>query len=117
MRLRGPLLGAWLATTAAMGQSQPPPWLADRGEGIATSLFVTYVARHELLVYPFYEYTKTTAFEYKPSELGYAGGEDFLGKTVEQEYLLYLGYGITDRVAVELEVAAYAKTTFDKDPT
>jgi hypothetical protein len=60
--------------------------------------------------------TKTTAFEYKPSELGFPGEADFLGETVEQEYLLFAGYGITDRVAVELEVAAYATTSFDKSP-
>ena len=110
------LVAMLLTTTAASAQSSPSPWLADRGDGIPTSLFGTYVARHEWLVYPFYEYTKTSAFDYKPSELGYAGGEDFLGKTVEQEWLLYLGYGITDRVAVELEVAAYATTSFDKAP-
>jgi len=88
----------------------------DRGPGIPTSLFGTYVARHEVLIYPFYEYTKTSAFEYKPSELGFPGEQDFLGRTVEQEALLFVGYGITDRLSVELEVAAWAKTTFDKAP-
>ena len=110
------IVGISLSAAAAQEQ-QPqaqPPWLADRGPGISASLFGTYIEPRELLVYPFYEYTKTSAFEYKPSELGFAGGEDFLGKTIEQEWLLYLGYGITDRVAVELEVAAYAKTSFDK---
>jgi hypothetical protein len=105
------LIVAWMAVTAAQAQV-----LADRGEGLPTSLFGTYVARHELLVYPFYEYTKTSAFEYKPSELGFPGEADFLGKTVEQEYLLFAGYGITDRLALELEVAAYATTSFDKAP-
>jgi hypothetical protein len=93
-----------------------PPYLADRGPGIPTSLFGTYIAKGELILYPFYEYTKTTAFEYKPSEIGFPGENDFLGKTVEQEYLVYFGYAFTDRIAVELEVAAYATTTFDKAP-
>ena len=91
-----------------------PPYLADRGEGIPTSLFGTYVGKGEFIVYPFYEYTKTTAFEYKASELGFVGETDFLGQTVEQEYLVFLGYGFTKRLAVELEMALYATTTFDK---
>jgi hypothetical protein len=104
-----------LAPIAAHAQ-EPHPWLADRGTGIATSLFGTYVARHELLVYPFYEWTKTTAFEYKPSELGFPGGEDFLGETVEQEWLIFLAYGFTDRLAAEFEIALHASTSFDKAP-
>jgi len=95
-------------------EPQRPFYLADRGYGIPTSLFGTYIDRGEFIVYPFYEYTKTTAFEYKPSELGYAGDDDFLGTTVEQEYLLYLGYGFTDGLAVELEMALYATLAFDK---
>ncbi|HKQ61779.1 MAG TPA: hypothetical protein VJS92_10830 [Candidatus Polarisedimenticolaceae bacterium] len=102
------MLGAMGLATAAFAQEQ------ERGPGLPTSLFGTYVERGELLVYPFYEYTKTSAFEYKPSELGFTGDEDFLGRTVEQEYLLFLGYGISDRLAVELETAVHASTTFDK---
>jgi len=93
-----------------------PDYLADRGEGIPTSLFGTYIGKGDFVFYPFYEYTKTTAFEYKPSELGFTGETDFLGQTVEQEYLVFFGYGFTERLAVELEFAAYATTTFDKAP-
>ena len=91
-----------------------PAYLADRGRGIPTSLFGTYIEKGQFLVYPFYEYTKTTAFEYKPSELGFTGNQDFLGQTVEQEYLLFLSYGFTDRLSAEHETALYAKTSFDK---
>ncbi len=91
-----------------------PPYLADRGRGMATSLFGTYVGAGELIVYPFYEYTRTTAFEYKPSELGFEGGEDFLGKLVERESLLFLSYGVSDRLSVELEASLYTRATFDK---
>jgi hypothetical protein len=90
------------------------PRLADRGPGLATSLFGTYVESGELLVYPFYEYTKTGSFEYQPQELGYPGGDDYLGEVVEQEYLFFLAYGISDRLAIELEGAVYARATFDK---
>ena len=95
-------------------EPRPAERLADRGEGIPTSLFGTYIGKGELLFYPFYEYAKTTAFEYKPSELGFVGGEDFLGKTAEHEYLLFFAYGISDRLAVELETAVYAETSFEK---
>lgn len=93
-----------------------PPYLADRGRGIPVSMFGTFVEPGEILVYPFYEYTRTPKFEYHPSELGAVGGTDFLGKLVEQEYLLFLGYGISDRVAIEVEGALYAKSTFEKAP-
>jgi len=95
-------------------QDELPGYLADRGTGHPTSLFGTYVETGEWLVYPFYEYTKTTAFEYQPRELGGIGSDDYLGKTVEQEALLFVSYGISDRVWFELEGALWAKTTFDK---
>ncbi len=98
----------------AAQDSDLPPYLADRGRGIATSLFGTYVESGEFVVYPFYEYTRTTAFEYKPSELGFVGGEDYLGKLVERESLLFLSYGISNRVIVELEGSLRTETTFDK---
>ena len=43
----------------------------QRGEGVATSLFGTYVQGGELLVYPFYEYSANHDQEYKPAELGF----------------------------------------------
>ena len=90
-----------------------PEFLADRGPGVKTSLFGTFVEKGEWLVYPFYEYTRET-FEYHPSELGFAGGTDYLGKLREDEYLLFLGYGISERLAIELEAAIYSKVKFDK---
>lgn len=92
------------------------PYLADRGPGLSTSLFGTYVESGELLVYPFYEYTEAGTFEYQPRELGFVGSDDFIGELVEHEYLLFLAYGISDRLAVELEGAVYTKATFDKAP-
>lgn len=105
------------AVTAAPLQAQEgelPAYLADRGRGLPVGLFGTYVRPGELLVYPFYEYVRNTSFEYKPSELGFVGGEDFLGTLVENEYLLFLAYGVSERVAVELEGALYTTATFDK---
>jgi hypothetical protein len=77
-------------------------------------MFGTFVEPGELIVYPFYEYSRTPNFEYHPSELGGVGDTDFMGRIVEHEYLLFIGYGISERLAVELEGALYAKATFDK---
>jgi hypothetical protein len=93
-----------------------PQFLSDRGPGLATSLFGTYVRKGEWLVYTFYEYTRNAEFEYKPSELGFTGDEDFLGTLRESEDLLFVSYGLTDRVAFELEGAARARATLDKSP-
>jgi hypothetical protein len=116
---------AALALVAGPGlQAEEPPgpqpplpyYLADRGYGLPTSLFGTYIKGREFILYPFYEYTKTSAYEYKPSELGYSGDIDYLGTTAEQEYLLFFSYGFTDGLSVELEAALYATTSFDKAP-
>ena len=113
--LAATLLAAPLAPLPAQ-EEELPPHLADRGRGIQTSLFGTYIRKGELLFYPFYEYVENTSDEYTPSELGAVGQQEFLGTSVEHEYLLYLGYGISDRLMVELEGALYADVTLDKDP-
>jgi len=64
----------------------------------------------------FYEFTKTSAFEYKPSELGFPGGEDFLGTLREHESLVFLSHGLTDRVEMEFEAALHNGASFEKDP-
>jgi hypothetical protein len=97
-------------------ETELPEYLSDRGPGMSTSLFGTYVEEGELLVYPFYEYVKAGSFEYQPRELGFVGSEDFLGELVEHEYLLFFAYGLSDRLAVELEGAVYTTATFDKAP-
>jgi len=111
------LTAAWIAAATSplpAADAGLPDYLADRGRGIPTSLFGTYVEKGDLLVYPFYEWTKTTAYEYKASELGFKGDEDFLGETIEQEYLLFFSYGFTDRIIGELEGALYSTVDFDK---
>lgn len=120
--MRAGTLVGWVVWAVAIGaplhadEPAAPYRSADRGPGIATSLFGTYVEKGEFLLYPFYEYTKTSAFEYKPSELGGVGEADYLGELVEQEYLLFLSYGISDRVIVELEGSLYTKGSFTKAP-
>ena len=33
-----------------------PAWLRDRGDGVSSSMFGTYIQKGQLLVYPFFEY-------------------------------------------------------------
>jgi hypothetical protein len=93
--------------------AQEPVYLRDRGEGIATSMFGTYVRPGELLVYPFIEYYSDKNAEYSPEELGYGVPDDFRGKYTATEYLIFLGYGITDWIAVEFE-ASMINATLEK---
>ncbi len=95
--------GAAVRTPAL--RAQEPPYLRDRGEGVATSMFGTYVRRGELLVYPFVEFYADRNLEYKPSELGYGVDVDYRGRYRATEGLLFLSYGITDDLAVEFEAA------------
>jgi hypothetical protein len=68
-------------------------------------MFGTYIREGELLVYPFFEYYWDQDAEYKPSELGYTNRVDYFGKYRAKEGLLFVGYGISDRLALELEAA------------
>jgi hypothetical protein len=95
-----------------------PSFLADRGTGIATSMFATYVRPGELLLYPFFEHYRDGNFEYKPSEFGATGAgadTDYRGRFRADEVLLFVAYGISDRLAVEAE-AALERATFEKAP-
>lgn len=78
-------------------------YLRDRGAGLRTSMFGTYVRRGELLVYPFFEYYLDNNVEYKPSDLGYGLVRDFRGKYRASEGLLFIAYGFTDWLAIEVE--------------
>ena len=108
------------ALAAGADEAQPqdeaglPSFLADRGRGISTSQFGTYIRKGEWFVYGFYEYTKTTGFEYGPDELGFTGDEEHIGKLTERESLLFISHGLTDRIAVELEGALHASASLDK---
>jgi hypothetical protein len=111
------VLAAGAECSPAADPAGLPSYLYDRGDGIPTSMFGTYVREKELLVYTFYEYTRVKNFEYKPSELGHAGDDDFFGKAFEREHLLFLAYGFSDSLAVEFESALYSSVDFRKDPS
>jgi len=90
------------------------PYLLDRGTGIATSMFGTYVRKGEWLAYAFYEYTKNSDFEYAPEDIGLVGNQEFFGSLKEHEHLLFLSYGLSDRLAVELEGSLSTRATLER---
>jgi hypothetical protein len=95
---------------AGIAQEQQPSYLRDRGEGIPLSMFGTYIRKGEFIVYPYYEYYYDQDSEYKPEELGYTLNRDFRGRYRAHEGLIFLGYGITHRLAVEFEAAIITAT-------
>lgn len=82
-----------------------PEYLRDKGTGIATSMFGTYVRHKEILIYPFYEFYYDHNAEYDPSEMEFGAEADYYGKHIAHEGLLYLAYGFTDWLMVEFEMA------------
>jgi hypothetical protein len=99
-----------VAVLAQSGQASPPPdeapYLRDRGIGVATSMFGTYVRGGEWLFYPFFEYYHDSDLEYAPEEFGVPGDQDYRGRYRAQEGLFFVSYGLTNDLAVEIEVAA-----------
>lgn len=88
-------------------------FLRDRGPGVATSLFGTYVTEGELVVYPSFERAHNRAFQYSPTEFGYQPERDFDADHRTSEGVILLGYGLTRSLSVELEAAA-VEATFRK---
>lgn len=99
--------------------SQAQPYLNDRGTGVPTSMFGTYANKGELLIYPFYEYYYDNDMEYAPDEFGLSDSQDYRGKYRAHEALIFIGYGFSDRMFLELEVAAIEATLYkaDDDPS
>ena len=105
------IVGAVGASPLCSARAQQPLDRArDRGPGIPTSMFGTYIQRRELLVYPFFEYYRDKDAEYSPDELGYGLDADYRGPYRASEALIFLGYGISDRLAVEFEAAVITAT-------
>jgi len=109
------LLPALLVTAPARAD-ELPTYLEDRGPGVPTSMFGTYITKHQLLIYPFYEYYIDNDLEYSPSELGYNLDEDFRGRYRAHEFLIFFGYGIADWLAVEFEAALHINASLETAP-
>ncbi len=101
------LLGQQVAWSA----EDLPRYLRDRGRGTPTDMFGTYCRKGELLVYPFFEYYMNDDAPYNPEELGFDVDEDFEAKFRSDEWLLYIGYGLTEDIVVAVESALYVRET------
>ncbi len=102
------VLAVLAAAGAAAAQAKPgevPFYLKDRGPGVPTSMFGTYVQKGEWIVYPFFEYYLDNNYEYSPNEFGLGLDQDYRGRYRESEWLMFLAYGLSDRLAVEVEAA------------
>ena len=98
-----------------------PDYLRDRGPGIPTSQFGTYIERGQWMVYPFYEYDRNNDDEYDPREFGFpnpgvTGEEEYFGESSGHEIVLFLGYGFSDTLAFEFEAELYATAELNKSP-
>ncbi len=82
-----------------------PVYLQDRGYGVPTSMFGTYIEKREVLIYPFFEYYYDQDMEYSPTDFGYLPDQDFRGRFRASEGLIFLGYGLTEDISLELETA------------
>jgi len=112
------IAAALLATSAYASEGADedlPAHLRDRGTGLPTSQFGTYVRKGELLVYPSFEYYRDHNFEYDPFEFGFESEGEFKGRYRASEEVLFLAYGLSDRLAWELE-GARLRASLQKAP-
>jgi hypothetical protein len=107
---------AVLPRHAAAQDDTLPRYLRDRGTGIPSSQFGTYISRGEFLIYPFFAYSLDNNREYQPSALGFGLNQDFRGKFKSYEGQIFLAYGVNDWLALEFS-ASYISATLDKSPS
>lgn len=100
-------------------EDELPYFLKDRGEGVPSSMFGTYIEKGDFIVYPFYEFYYDQDAEYSLEELGYGGDVDYRGRYRAHEGLIFLGYGFTENLAIEFEAAAITAKLYkaDEDPS
>ena len=91
-----------------------PDYLYDRGTGMTTSLFGTYVRKGEFLFYPFYEYEREEHEEYNPDDFGIDNDQDYPGTADLHQFLLFATYGLTDNLLIELEWSAQEKQSIHR---
>jgi hypothetical protein len=107
---------AGVPSAAHAQEASLPAYLSDRGTGIPTSQTGTYVRKGELLIYPFFEYALDNDREYRPDQFGVGPDVDFRGKYRASEFGLFIGYGVTEWLALELE-ASSLRARLDKSPS
>jgi hypothetical protein len=107
---------AVLPNPAEAKDNSLPRHLKDRGTGVPTSMFGTYIRKGQLLVYPFFEYSSDKNWEYIPARFGFGLNQDFRGKYRASKGQIFIGYGFTNWLALEFE-AAFISATFEKSPS
>src|SRR5262249_25430192 len=80
-----------------------------------TSVLGTYVQRGQLLILPFYEHVTDHNQEYNPGVFGFGPDVDFRGRFESSSEQIFIGYGLTENLAVEID-AAYVRATLRKAP-
>jgi hypothetical protein len=105
-----------LPSPASAQNTALPRYLRDRENGIPSSLFGTYIRRGELLIFPYFAYSLDNNREYQPKKLGFGLNQDFNARFRSSQGQLFLGYGLTEWLALEVEVA-YTSATFEKSPS
>lgn len=109
------LLGTALPGRLLAQEDHAAAQLRDRGPGLPTSAFGTYVRGGQLLVYPFFAYTRDQNHEYQPDEFGVGGDVDFRGSYWSTETGVMLSYGVKNWLALEF-TTAYMKASLEKSP-
>jgi hypothetical protein len=101
------------ATAVAQQQDSLPPHLRDRGRGVRTSEFQTFIQRHQLLLLPSFAYIKDHNLEYNPLDWGYGNQTDLRGTFRNSSAQLLVAYGVTEWLAVEVE-GSYLSARFER---
>ncbi|TMQ59374.1 MAG: hypothetical protein E6K76_04715 [Candidatus Eisenbacteria bacterium] len=94
-------------------EGQLPRFLWDREGGVPSSMSGTYIRPRQLLVFPFYEHVSDHNQEYNPAKFGFGRNEDFRGRYGSSSAQMFIAYGVTERLAVELEIS-YTRATLEK---
>ncbi len=126
--LQGPVVltsigvALWTGVCSAQGRVQHqldtqglPRYLGDRGVGVPSSQFGIYIQKGRLIVYPYFEYYRDSNAEYAPNELGRTQDTDYRGEYEAYESLLFMGYGLSEWLVLELE-AAYIQAELETSP-
>ncbi len=99
------LCGISLGPHSAGAEDAPTTYgLRDRGPGVPTSLTGIYLERGEWLGAASYQDLENRGFQYSPDEFGIADENDYLGKYTSSGGIFFLGYGISESLAVGLRV-------------
>jgi hypothetical protein len=106
-------LFATVAARAAEPAGDLAAHLRDRGTGVPTSQVGAYLRPGELFVYPAFAHARDHDFEYDPNEFGFAAPGEFKGRYRERREMLVVGYGWSDRIALEFE-ANVKRATLEK---